>query len=311
MNVSKRLKKGQLQTQIGTPYYMSPEIWQNRPYDSSSDIWALGCMIYELCSLRPPFLGNSFPELKRAISTGRYTPLPRKYTEALHNVVRVMLKLNPRERPSADEMLRSADVIRKLHLDGGSAPIVADQPSFPNMMETIKVPQNLKKLGSALPKPCYPDVRPNSPGAWIVSEQEKISDEPAPAQRPSRAVPPPPPAHIEKENNGMPNYGKVVASVKEDKQAVERRLQALREGAVNRPNDLFSIAENGGAAAIVGPPGQPQYVRAAQPSAAAIAPSSAAYMPHYEGIGGANGAYQRGRYKPSNLVPPPASHRMW
>lgn len=49
MNVSKRLsKKGQLQTQIGTPYYMSPEIWNNRPYDWSSDMWALGCMMYEV-----------------------------------------------------------------------------------------------------------------------------------------------------------------------------------------------------------------------------------------------------------------------
>ena len=48
MNVSKRLKNKQLQTQIGTPYYMSPEIWNNRPYDFSSDIWSLGCMIYEV-----------------------------------------------------------------------------------------------------------------------------------------------------------------------------------------------------------------------------------------------------------------------
>lgn len=48
MNVSKRLKKGHLQTQIGTPYYMSPEIWNNRPYDSSSDMWSLGCMVYEV-----------------------------------------------------------------------------------------------------------------------------------------------------------------------------------------------------------------------------------------------------------------------
>lgn len=49
MNVSKRLKQGQLQTQIGTPYYMSPEIWNNKPYNASSDIWSLGCMIYEVC----------------------------------------------------------------------------------------------------------------------------------------------------------------------------------------------------------------------------------------------------------------------
>jgi serine/threonine protein kinase len=47
-----------LQTQIGTPYYMSPEIWGRRPYNYATDVWSLGCLIYELCALRPPFLGN-------------------------------------------------------------------------------------------------------------------------------------------------------------------------------------------------------------------------------------------------------------
>ena len=51
MNVSKRFSQGQqLHTQIGTPYYMSPEIWNNRPYDASADLWALGCMIYGTCA---------------------------------------------------------------------------------------------------------------------------------------------------------------------------------------------------------------------------------------------------------------------
>ena len=301
MNVSKRLKKGQLQTQIGTPYYMSPEIWHNRPYDSSSDMWALGCMIYELCSLRPPFLGNSFPELKRAVAAGRYTPLPKKYSDALHTVVRHLLRLNPKERPSANDLLRCSDVQRKLHLDGPpDQPLAAaaDQASFPSMIDTIKVPQNLKKLGSVLPKACYSDARPNSPGAWIVSEQ-RIPEEPAPIQRIHRAPPPVP--VVEKENSSNVGNAKAVVSIKDDKYSIERRVQALKE-AGNRPTDLYSVPEQ---VAIVGPPGQPQYARAG-------APAPASYMPHYEGVGQA-AAYQRGRYKPTNLVPapPPPSHRMW
>ena len=67
MNVSKRLsKKGQLQTQIGTPYYMSPEIWNNRPYDWSSDMWALGCMFYEVrMFLSSTHLRIPYPPIQR------------------------------------------------------------------------------------------------------------------------------------------------------------------------------------------------------------------------------------------------------
>lgn len=51
MNVSKVLKKGLAYTQTGTPYYASPEVWQDLPYDMKSDIWSLGCVIYEMAAL--------------------------------------------------------------------------------------------------------------------------------------------------------------------------------------------------------------------------------------------------------------------
>lgn len=56
MNVSKVTNKEGLNfTQTGTPYYASPEIWQDKPYDIKSDVWSLGCVLYEMITLRPPF----------------------------------------------------------------------------------------------------------------------------------------------------------------------------------------------------------------------------------------------------------------
>ena len=59
LNVSKIVKKGLSYTQTGTPYYASPEVWRDMPYDSKSDIWSLGCVLYEMLTARAPFAGDS------------------------------------------------------------------------------------------------------------------------------------------------------------------------------------------------------------------------------------------------------------
>lgn len=136
-------------------------------------MWALGCLIYELATLKPPFLADSFPALKKVIIAGRFPPLPGKYSDALTRVVSSMLRLTPRQRPTAEMLLRSSEVSQKLHLDAssGNGQTNSVPSQTPNLIETIKVPQNLRKLCSALPKPCYKDARPNSPGAWTADEQ--------------------------------------------------------------------------------------------------------------------------------------------
>lgn len=67
LNVSKIAKERFLRTQTGTPYYASPEVWRDEPYDTKSDIWSLGCLIYELCSLVPPFRANDIEGLYKKV----------------------------------------------------------------------------------------------------------------------------------------------------------------------------------------------------------------------------------------------------
>lgn len=174
MNVSKLKKEGMLKTQIGTPYYMSPEIWRNQPYDDRSDIWSLGCMIYELCALRPPFLGDSFPELKRNVLSGRYQPIPHVYSVELGRVIAQMLSLEAAKRPNAMELLDNPQVEKRKGLVKDLVPEDINDQQV-DMIETIKAPSraNVKNLQNALPAPCYPDERPNSPRAWPFQAKDR------------------------------------------------------------------------------------------------------------------------------------------
>ena len=81
LNVSKVTKKVMARTQTGTPYYTSPEVWKERPYDSKCDIWSLGCVIYEMASLRPPFRANTLKELYNKIQKGIFDRLPIFYSD--------------------------------------------------------------------------------------------------------------------------------------------------------------------------------------------------------------------------------------
>lgn len=57
-------------TLTGTPYYMSPEIWNGEIYNTKCDIWAFGCVMYEMCCFTPPFKARDFATLQRKINLG-------------------------------------------------------------------------------------------------------------------------------------------------------------------------------------------------------------------------------------------------
>lgn len=64
-----------LETQTGTPYYASPEVWKDKPYDEKSDIWSSGCVLYEMIMLTPPFKGSDMAGLYKAICRGAFPAL--------------------------------------------------------------------------------------------------------------------------------------------------------------------------------------------------------------------------------------------
>jgi NIMA (never in mitosis gene a)-related kinase len=91
LNVSKVAKKGMLQTQTGTPYYASPEVWKDKPYDLKSDIWSVGCVLYELTTLNPPFRANDMQGLYKKIIQGVYPPIASQYSSDLSQMIKSLL----------------------------------------------------------------------------------------------------------------------------------------------------------------------------------------------------------------------------
>ncbi|WVR00242.1 hypothetical protein IAU59_007384 [Kwoniella sp. CBS 9459] len=101
-------------TYVGTPLYMPPEILAENRYDTKSDIWSLGCLVYEMCALHSPFHNaQTQAELISMVKSGKLPALPSQYSLALRSVIKAMLTLNPVKRPSTKDLLEMDEM--KLH----------------------------------------------------------------------------------------------------------------------------------------------------------------------------------------------------
>ena len=99
-------------TYVGTPYYVPPEIWENMPYNYKSDIWSLGCILYELCTLKHPFQANRWKSLILKICQRSVSPLPSHYSYELQLLIKQMFKKNPSHRPSATTLFSRGSLAR-------------------------------------------------------------------------------------------------------------------------------------------------------------------------------------------------------
>ncbi|XP_070594750.1 serine/threonine-protein kinase Nek4 isoform X4 [Erythrolamprus reginae] len=103
-------------TLIGTPYYMSPELFSNRPYNYKSDVWALGCCAYEMATLKHAFNAKDMNSLVYRIIEGKLPPMPKDYSIELKELIRTMLSKKPEERPSVRSILRQPYIKQQISL---------------------------------------------------------------------------------------------------------------------------------------------------------------------------------------------------
>ncbi|XP_045610447.2 serine/threonine-protein kinase Nek8 isoform X2 [Procambarus clarkii] len=92
-------------TVLGTPYYISPEMCEGKEYDSKSDIWALGCILYEMACLQKTFEGSNLPALVNKIMKGQFAPIKGNYSPGFKQLVRDLLQRDPEFRPTAAEVV--------------------------------------------------------------------------------------------------------------------------------------------------------------------------------------------------------------
>lgn len=105
-----------LTKKVGTPFYLSPEMIQDKPYSFKADIWALGIILYEICALKLPFLAEDEDELIAKILKGKYRRIPSHYGMELWDIINKCLNKDPKRRPSISEIISSESFQKKSKL---------------------------------------------------------------------------------------------------------------------------------------------------------------------------------------------------
>ncbi|XP_076611158.1 serine/threonine-protein kinase Nek4 isoform X2 [Chaetodon auriga] len=101
-------------TLIGTPYYMSPELFSNKPYNHKSDVWALGCCVYEMSTLKHAFNAKDMNSLVYRIVEGKLPQMPSRYDPQLGELIKSMLCKRPEDRPDVKLILRQPYIKRQI-----------------------------------------------------------------------------------------------------------------------------------------------------------------------------------------------------
>merc|ERR1711935_918760 len=170
LGVSTVLRQRKTSTCVGTPYYLAPEVWRNKPYDTKVDVWSLGVLLYELCVLEPPFQAKTMDGLGKVVCRGKYPRLKNCWSAEIQNLLKMMLTIDASKRPSMAAILNMAPLqARRHYLSQGCD----NWERASAVVGTIRVPAGgIRKLQSVLPAPQYtpekvtlPEIAPSREGS--------------------------------------------------------------------------------------------------------------------------------------------------
>ncbi|XP_001641894.3 serine/threonine-protein kinase Nek5 isoform X2 [Nematostella vectensis] len=164
------------QTCCGTPCYLSPELCQDIPYSSKADVWALGCLLFEMCALRYAFDATNIISLFYKIVKGEPGDIPPQYSSPVKEVIQLMLTKKPEERPSAGLILNLPFIQQHLK------EFIEEKE---NLQEALHARHHLK--GSARNSPAVLD-RPVSAGGNMILKTDEVSGKKNNKQRAKTAL---------------------------------------------------------------------------------------------------------------------------
>ena len=130
------------------------------PYDSKSDIWSLGCVLYEMCALVPPFRADDMQGLYKKVIKGKYPRIPEHFSQEMATVIKFMLQVSPSYRPTCDQILSLPiieSLIKKFFPEETQSQNLPETHNGDNeiMLKTIRLSKNIFSLTERLPKSQY------------------------------------------------------------------------------------------------------------------------------------------------------------
>ena len=129
-------------TLVGTPFYLSPEICMGLAYDQKSDMWALGCVLYELMTLQHAFRADNISGLMVRIISGHYPePDTATYRAGARRLLRHLLDVRPEKRWDARALLHQ-QALQPHVLKYAKEPDMDHVPAGPHLRAMLAKQQN-------------------------------------------------------------------------------------------------------------------------------------------------------------------------